>query len=53
MMHHALEKSRQESWRRGAGCDEEGQVDVKSDKSTCHEESRISKCQSLLNQDIK
>jgi hypothetical protein len=27
-MNHASEKSKQESWRRGTGCDVEGQVDV-------------------------
>jgi hypothetical protein len=27
-MNHASEKSKQESWRRGTGCDGEGQVDV-------------------------
>jgi hypothetical protein len=28
MMNHASEKSKWESWRRGAGCDAEGQVDA-------------------------
>jgi hypothetical protein len=28
MMNHASEKSKRESWRRGIGCDGEGQVDV-------------------------
>jgi hypothetical protein len=28
MMNHASEKSKRESWRRGTGCDGEGQVDV-------------------------
>jgi hypothetical protein len=28
MMNHASEKSKQESWRQGTGCDGEGQVNV-------------------------
>jgi hypothetical protein len=28
MMKHVSEKSKQESWRRGTVCDEEGQVDI-------------------------
>jgi hypothetical protein len=27
-MNHASEKSKRESWRRGTGCDREGQVDI-------------------------
>jgi hypothetical protein len=27
-MNHTSEKSKRESWRRGTGCDGEGQVDV-------------------------
>jgi hypothetical protein len=33
-MNHALEKSKQESWRRGTKYDGEGQVDVQSEKSS-------------------
>jgi hypothetical protein len=36
----------------GTECDREGQIDAESEKSTSHEESHISKCQSLLNQNI-
>jgi hypothetical protein len=28
VMNHASEKSKQESWHQGTGCDEEGQVDI-------------------------
>jgi hypothetical protein len=28
MMNHISEKSKQESWRQGTGCDGEGQVDI-------------------------
>jgi hypothetical protein len=28
MMNHTSEKSKQVSWRRGTGCDGEGQVDI-------------------------
>jgi hypothetical protein len=34
MMDHALEKSKQESWRRGTVCDGEGHVDVQSEESS-------------------
>jgi hypothetical protein len=34
MMNHASEKSKQESWRRGTVCDEEGQVNVQSEESS-------------------
>jgi hypothetical protein len=43
-MNHALEKSKRESWRRGAKCDGEGQVDVQSEESCYYEESYITKC---------
>jgi hypothetical protein len=34
-------------------CDGEGQVDVIPRNQAIHDESRITKCQSLLNQDMK
>jgi hypothetical protein len=34
MMSHASKKSKQETWRRGTGCDGEGQVDVQSEESS-------------------
>jgi hypothetical protein len=52
-MNHASEKSKRESWCRGIVCDGEGQVDVQSEESCYYEESYITKCQYLLNQDMK
>jgi hypothetical protein len=38
MMNHTSDKSKWKSWHRGTGCDEE---------------SHVSKCQSILNSDLK
>jgi hypothetical protein len=56
MMNHASEKSKRESWRRGTVYDGEGQVDVQMfnpRNQAYYEESYITKCQSLLNQEMK
>jgi hypothetical protein len=50
---HASKNSKRESLRRATECDGEGQVDVQSKESCYYEESYITKCQSLLNQDMK
>jgi hypothetical protein len=33
-MNYASKKSKREFWRRGTGCDGEGQVDVQSEESS-------------------
>jgi hypothetical protein len=53
MINHASKKSKRESWHRDTEFDGEGQVDVQSEESSYFKESYITKCQSLLNQDVK
>jgi hypothetical protein len=53
MMDHALEKSKQESWHQGTICDGEGKWMSNTKNQAIHEESHITKCQSLLNQGMK
>jgi hypothetical protein len=53
MMNHALENSKRESWRRGTNVMEKGKWMFNLRNQATHEESHISKWQTLLNQDIK
>jgi hypothetical protein len=52
-MNHALENSKWESWHRGANVMEKGKWMFNPRNQATHEESHISKWQTLLNQDIK
>jgi hypothetical protein len=52
-MNHASKKSKRESWRQVTICDGEGQWMFNPMNQAIHEESHITKCQFLLNQDMK